>query len=182
MSHIVRSDGVWVALMNPTSHDRLFLSFSSNEGLDWSTIPEPIIKKSNNFADWDGKTIYRASGFFVEDTEESVMQIYYSGKTDSFVVAGPVVWGTGLTHLFLYDTDPQNCCLGIRGNIDFDLWNQIDISDLIFFVDYQFNDGEPPLCFNESDYNNDGSIDIADLVKLVEFQFDDGLAPPSCPN
>ena len=84
------------------------------------------------------------------------------------------------------------CCMGaIRGNVDMDGGDVIDISDLVFLVDYMFTGGPPPTCDEEA--NNDGSccasgsseslsdIDISDLVYLVDYMFNGGPAPPPCP-
>lgn len=76
------------------------------------------------------------------------------------------------------------CCIGMRGNIDYDLNDEINISDLVYFVDYAFNSGPVPVCLDEA--NIDGStgdpvLDIADAVYLVEYMFNDGPAPLPCP-
>jgi len=84
------------------------------------------------------------------------------------------------------------CCMGaIRGNVDMDPGDVIDISDLVFLVDYMFTGGPPPTCAEEA--NIDGSccasgsseslsdIDISDLVYLVDYMFNGGPAPPPCP-
>ena len=56
-----------------------------------------------------------------------------------------------------------------------------DISDLVFLVDYMFNDGPPPTVMEAADINNSGGdIDIADLVHLVDYMFTGG-PPPDCP-
>lgn len=75
------------------------------------------------------------------------------------------------------------CCVGIRGNMDGDDGEAIDISDLVYVVDYMFNGGPPPPCFEESDVDASGgsSIDIADLVYLVDYMFTGGPPPDPCP-
>ena len=76
----------------------------------------------------------------------------------------------------------ENCCIGIRGNVDSDQFDIIDIADLVFLVDYMFNDGTEPVCFEEADVDGENmAIDIADLVYLVSYMFTGGLEPPSCP-
>ena len=84
------------------------------------------------------------------------------------------------------------CCMGaIRGNVDMDGGDVIDISDLVYLVDYMFTDGPAPTCAEEA--NIDGSccasgsseslsdIDISDLVYLVDYMFNGGPEPPPCP-
>lgn len=75
----------------------------------------------------------------------------------------------------------EDCCVGIRGNIDNSPDDVIDISDLVFMVDYQFRDGDVPACFEEADLNGSGNIDIEDLVYMVDYQFRQGDIPPACP-
>jgi len=72
------------------------------------------------------------------------------------------------------------CCLGIRGNVDYDPNDQIDISDLVFAVDYMFSGGPPPPCSEEADVNGDSVIDISDLVHLADYMFTGGEPPYVC--
>ncbi len=80
--------------------------------------------------------------------------------------------------------DPCSCCIGIRGNVDNDSSDVIDISDLVHLVDFMFNGGPEPECMEEADINGDGGstpIDIADLVHLVDYMFNEGPPPADCP-
>ena len=74
------------------------------------------------------------------------------------------------------------CCLGDRGNIDDSADDALDISDLIYLVDYMFTQGPAPVCTDEADLNsgNDGIIDISDLIYLVDYMFTEGPPPPPC--
>ena len=76
----------------------------------------------------------------------------------------------------------DECCLGIRGNVDNDPEQMIDISDLVYLVDFIFTNGQVPFCQAEANINGDaaGLIDISDLVYLVDFMFTGGPAPISC--
>ena len=75
-----------------------------------------------------------------------------------------------------------SCCLPpIRGNVDYDPGDVIDISDLVYEVDYMFNGGPPPPCLDEADINGAGGIDISDLVYLVDYMFNEGPEPAPCP-
>ncbi len=73
------------------------------------------------------------------------------------------------------------CCIGIRGNVDSDGGDAIDISDLVFLVDYMFNSGPEPPCLDEADIDGSGGIDISDLVFLVDYMFSGGPPPVACP-
>jgi hypothetical protein len=69
-------------------------------------------------------------------------------------------------------------CCELRGDINHD--GVIDISDLVYLVDWMFTGGPPPPCPEEADMNGDGAIDIADLVYLVDYMFNGGPAPVPC--
>ncbi len=76
------------------------------------------------------------------------------------------------------------CCIPpIRGDINYDNAVLIDIADLVYLVDYMFNQGPAPVCFDESDVNGDGGgvLAIDDLVYLVDFMFNGDPPPVSCP-
>jgi hypothetical protein len=74
------------------------------------------------------------------------------------------------------------CCFGIRGNINGDIDEGIDISDLTKMVAYMFKgDPIPPPCPDEYNVNGDSSDNIADLTHLVAYMFKEGPEPVSCP-
>ena len=72
-------------------------------------------------------------------------------------------------------------CVGNRGNINGFAGDVIDISDLVYLVEYMFGEGPPPPCFEEADVNGNGTLDIADLVYLVQYMFSGGPEPEPCP-
>lgn len=75
-----------------------------------------------------------------------------------------------------------SCCVGIRGNIDGDSEELINISDLLYLVSYMFDSGPEPPCMKEA--NTDGDIfeeiSIDDLVYLVNYMFQGGPEPAVC--
>ncbi len=79
------------------------------------------------------------------------------------------------------------CCIGNRGNTDNGADDgtllSVDISDLVFLVDFIFTSGPPPICPEETNVNGDvdENIDISDLVWMVDFIFTGGPPPPLCP-
>lgn len=85
---------------------------------------------------------------------------------------------------FVISDGSDNCCLRpIRGNIDYDYGDAVDISDLVYLVDFMFNAGPVPLCMQEADVDCTGGgapVDIADLVFLVDFMFNGGPTPCRC--
>jgi hypothetical protein len=78
------------------------------------------------------------------------------------------------------------CCLGaIRGNIDDGIGDLIAIDDLVYMVDFMFNAGNPPPCWDEAELEapfDDQAMQIGDLVFLVDYMFNEGAPPPACPS
>ncbi len=64
------------------------------------------------------------------------------------------------------------------GDIDGNLSDVIDISDLVHLVDYMFNGGPPPPIPEAADVDGSGgTLDIADLVYMVDYMFNNGFLP-----
>lgn len=73
------------------------------------------------------------------------------------------------------------CCIGMRGNINGDADEQVDINDLVYLVTYMFQEGPAPLCLEEADVDGDGSgPNVSDLIYLVTYMFSSGPAPAGC--
>ncbi len=72
------------------------------------------------------------------------------------------------------------CCTGVTGNIDGDLADIVDITDLSVLVDYLFGSGALSSCASENDVDSSGSVDISDLTLIVDFLFG-GAGLPGCP-
>ena len=79
------------------------------------------------------------------------------------------------------------CCIGIRGNLNNDDEEKVNISDITYLVDYLFGspNGPSPACPAEGNVNGDpeGKINISDLTYLVDYLFDSpsGPEPQPCP-
>ncbi|KAA3632997.1 MAG: hypothetical protein DWP97_09970 [Calditrichaeota bacterium] len=72
-----------------------------------------------------------------------------------------------------------SCCSN-RGNVDDDLSGEVNISDLVSLVEYQFGSGTTPSCTEQIDLNNDWTLDLSDIIFFVEFMFSYGPAPAPC--
>ena len=57
----------------------------------------------------------------------------------------------------------------------------VDISDLVYLVDYMFTGGPPPPVPIEADLDASGDIDISDLIYLTDYMFTGGPPPVPCP-
>lgn len=75
------------------------------------------------------------------------------------------------------------CCCTLRGNIDNDPLSTVDISDLVYFINYAFGGpgALPVTCLFHADVDASGEADISDIVYLVAFMFSGGVAPLPCP-
>jgi len=71
------------------------------------------------------------------------------------------------------------CCAN-RGDVDHS-GPGVDISDLVYLVDYMFTGGPAAPCSDEANIDGTGELDIADLVYLVDYMFSGGPAPMACP-
>lgn len=79
--------------------------------------------------------------------------------------------------------DPGSCCVGIRGDAADPMDGVIDITDLVYLIDFMFRGGPQPPCFEEADLNGDGAelIDVGDLLYLIDYMFTGGPLPSACP-
>jgi uncharacterized protein (TIGR02145 family) len=75
----------------------------------------------------------------------------------------------------------SRCCLGIRGNVDGDVEELVNIADMTYLIAYLFSGGAAPPCFEEGDVNADGLVNIADMTYLIAYLFSGGPAPEECP-
>ena len=135
------------------------------------------IGRSDNFGLWwqvisSGATDGGSANFGLRATVGQTATGY--GESESF----------GLSHGFWQEPGGAGgiCCMPpIRGNVDYDLGDVIDISDLVYLVDYMFTGGPTPECLDEADVDASGDIDISDLVYLVDYMFNGGPPPVACP-
>ena len=88
-----------------------------------------------------------------------------------------------LSLAFVVNGNMDNCCMDVRGNIDFDYMDNCNIVDLTYLVAYLFGGGPPPPCWEEGNVNGDPAeaINIVDLTYLVNYLFGDGPPPSPCP-
>lgn len=77
----------------------------------------------------------------------------------------------------------SDCCIGVRGNINADANDALNIADLTMLVAYLFSGGASPICLDEANINGDpsGAVNIADLTYMVAYLFSGGASPAECP-
>jgi len=82
------------------------------------------------------------------------------------------------------DACDSGCCTApIRGNVDGDEFEEVDVADLTYLVAYLFTGGPSPPCPEEGNVDGDEfeEVNVADLTYLVAFLFTGGPAPANCP-
>lgn len=74
------------------------------------------------------------------------------------------------------------CCQDPTGNVNGDPGDSVDLSDLIFLVNYLFLGGPEPPCIGEANIDGDPAcnIDLSDLIRLVNYLFLSGPFPADC--
>jgi len=95
---------------------------------------------------------------------------------------GSYILNSGFQQNFV--TGGEDCCIPpMRGDVNYDGAEIIDISDLYFLINFMFTDGPAPVCFDEADIDASGvePLDISDLIYLIDYMFRGGPEPPACP-
>lgn len=69
-----------------------------------------------------------------------------------------------------------NCT--VKGDLNAD--QTFDIADLLYFVDYSFDEGPEPVPLESADVNCSGAVDVSDLLYVVDYMFDFGPEPCGC--
>ena len=143
------------------------------------TLPETLNKISN------------ASQASVKLAGEQInWQVIASGATNGsssnyklLGTVGQTAVGSGTSsnyianHGYWQDFSSTMCCDN-PGDANND--GTVGISDLTYFVDYMFNNGSEPVCFEEFDNNSDCVLGISDLTYFVDYMFNFGPDPEPC--
>lgn len=82
------------------------------------------------------------------------------------------------------DACDAGCCVGpIRGNVNGDISESVNILDLNYLVSFVFASGPAPFCPDEGNVNGspNNSINVLDVNYLVSYIFNAGPQPPPCP-
>jgi hypothetical protein len=76
--------------------------------------------------------------------------------------------------------DSGSCCVGVKGNVDCDPMNIVNLTDLTTMVNNLFVIFGPFCCPAEADLNGDGSVTLTDLTILVNSLFVTFTPLPPC--
>jgi sugar lactone lactonase YvrE len=83
------------------------------------------------------------------------------------------------------DNDDDNIgdvCDYVCGDLDDN--GDVDILDIVYFIDWKFKDGPEPTVMMSANVNNDESVDILDIVHMIDWKFKEcpsGAGQGSCP-
>jgi hypothetical protein len=103
------------------------------------------------------------------------------GQTAVGYVSSP---GYGLNQGYWQDFSgaSSGCCVGTTGNVNGDVVGSIDLSDLIFLVNFLFLGGPTPVCYASANVNGDPgcNVDLSDLIYFVNYLFLGGSNPALC--
>ncbi len=145
------------------------------------------------------------SGFYTDESAE-ITHMFGPGSGVSSVMEGlsvglKTITPHSETHLFgfhLWYMDSVGaqalirtlmegqCCL-VRGNVNglTGPVSGIDASDIVYLIDYFWNEGNPSPCPEEANVNAAsgpvGEIDVIDLAYLIDYLYNNGPAPDGCP-
>lgn len=147
--------------------------------LNYHPIPGQSYKSSDGvtYTDWapDREIAIRARVMYCNDDDLDELCAVYDNCPNVYNPDQTDTDGDGIGDVC------NGCCIDIRGNVDYDPGDVIDISDLVYLVDYMFSGGPEPPCPEEADIDGSGGIDISDLVYLVDYMFSGGPPPVACP-
>jgi hypothetical protein len=85
--------------------------------------------------------------------------------------------------LVILISNSLTCCSGIRGNVDGDTNETINILDVIYLINYLYKSGPESNCLDEADADGSGStaINLLDVIFLISYLYHGGPAPGICP-
>jgi hypothetical protein len=164
----------------PTVHDDASLvsgPHGTNEHDMYTAIPSQYscpTPATWEFSDYPNQWL--ADGIFTFQNENPIDPV----PAQADYLGGPIVVLIDAA-LIICPTDTGCCIPPIRGNVDYDALDNVNIQDVTYLVGYLFNQGAAPPCLPEADVNGDGVVNIQDVTYLVAYLFAGGPAPVACP-
>lgn len=152
--------------------------------IGFGSLPSVKAASESQIGDFEVTTL-RISGSVLGAAQSNCSNgiVHIAGTTGQVLIGtasddGAAV-NSGFWHMMTAD---GNCCVGEAGNVDSDETDQVDLSDLIFLVNYLFLGGSSPDCIAEGNVDGDSgcSVDLSDLIYLVNYLFLGGPSPFPC--
>jgi hypothetical protein len=113
----------------------------------------------------------------VEQLTNSVMAADYSSYSLESICSKGSYRPYDSPGVVIYD-----CCQGIRGNVDADPEDMVDLGDLTALIDHLFVGFTVPDCLGEANVDGDpgGLVDLGDLTVLIDYLFISFTPPAPC--
>ncbi|MFH2048104.1 MAG: dockerin type I repeat-containing protein [bacterium] len=90
--------------LNGGDSTELYLALSVDNGQSWTINQNPVLSWTNDINAWDGRMIYRSSGYWIENIDRKVLGLYYSANSYGVSQGGSGSgWQTGFTYVY-FDT------------------------------------------------------------------------------
>ncbi len=133
-----------------------------------SALLDPRPKATSPAA--SGRTSVTDPNSFIDNS------ITYRGAFDPAATSVANTWMGGWSFAYcgnMLGDVAGGCCVGVTGNVDGDIAEGIDISDLSALIEYLYISFTPPSCPAEANCDGDigGGIDIADLSALIDYLY-----------
>ncbi len=172
-------------------YDELFLtldSFSLDGGrLDYIQLENVIFQDSAGMLDlwvpdWES-FIPEGSGLLARlyfNADENLVNSTLSIDTTTWPAEEPILRTTLFSNEIAFNIYPQF----VRGEInalascgDINCDNNVNVLDIIYFIDYKFKEGPPPQYPANGDMNHDRDLNVLDIIYLIQYKFSQGPGP-----
>ncbi|UCC44069.1 MAG: peptidase M4 family protein [Candidatus Zixiibacteriota bacterium] len=153
--------------------DMLYCYISNDDGQSW-TLTYPITGPNPYFeGHWE------VAEFVVSDFVAPTSQMRLRFQTSDLYLPTCSEAAVDAVEIRKYVC---NCCKGLTGNVDNDLFDIVDIGDLTALIDFLFITYEQPACMKEGNIDGDidGLVDIGDLTALIDFLYITFETPSEC--
>jgi len=114
---------------------------------------------------------------------QPVIEVEHAGYSSGTIGFGGRTGGGSSRYIDWYCDNIQAVGVGdgqpefVRGDVDAS--GELNISDPIYSLAYQFAGQSPPPCLDAADADDSGEVNISDAVYALAFQFAGGGAPPA---
>jgi len=128
----------------------------------------------NTGGDWTGCIIGQENDF----GNFAANPLFCEPETDNYAISlsSPCAVGNNRCGVLIGALEP-GCRL--CGDLDYD--GLVNVLDLLYLINYKYNDGPAPDPFASGDFNVDGRINIIDVIYLIHYEYKNG-PEPICPD
>lgn len=145
------SETVGVVPLEPSSHDMTIRWYRDSDLIEGATLPT---------LDVTGATV--GVGTFVLTVEVADEGDYVRTDPANLLTASHS-WNVTVTSDF------------ICGDLDDN--GEVNVLDIIYFIDFKFKDGPAPTIMEAADVDGNGEVNVLDIIYMIDFKFKDGPDP-----